>query len=57
MVGAVLSVNPHALEEAARSDVVRTQEGGHLDALVALTNTPGWVTKYFNRDGAADDLR
>ena len=29
----------------------------HLDAIVALTNTPGWVTKYFNRDGVADDFR
>ena len=29
----------------------------HLDAIVALTNTPGWVTKYFNRDGVADEFR
>ncbi|WNG94318.1 amidase family protein [Mycobacterium sp. ITM-2016-00318] len=27
-----------------------------LDAIVALTNTPGWVTKYFNRDGVADEF-
>jgi amidase len=28
----------------------------HLDAIVALTNTPGWVTKYFNRDGVGDEF-
>ena len=28
-----------------------------LDAIVALTNTPAWVSKYFNRDGVADEFR
>jgi amidase len=28
----------------------------HLDAIMALTNTPGWVTKYFNRDGVGDEF-
>jgi len=27
-----------------------------LDAIVGLTNTPGWVTHYFKRDGVADEF-
>ena len=43
-----------ALARASLDDALAQ---GHLDAIVALTNTPGWVIKYFNRDGVADDFR
>src|SRR3712207_8433457 len=29
--------------------------GDDLDAVMALTNTPGWVTRYVELDGVADE--
>jgi amidase len=55
--------NPAVLEQRntirtlARASIDDALAQGHLDAIVAITNTPGWVIKYFNRDGVADDFR
>ena len=44
------------LARASIDDVLAQGPGpdDDLDAIVALTNTPGWVTRYQNTDGAAD---
>jgi amidase len=46
------------LARAAIDDVLAQGPGpaDDLDAIVGLTNTPGWVTKYFSVDGVADDF-
>jgi amidase len=47
-----------ALARASIDDVLAQGPGpdDDLDAIVGLTNTPGWVTKYFSVDGVADDF-
>jgi amidase len=45
-----------SLARASIDDALAQGPQNHLDAIVALTNTPGWVTKYFNRDGVADEF-
>jgi amidase len=46
------------LARASIDDVLAQGPGpaDDLDAIVGLTNTPGWVTKYFSVDGVADDF-
>jgi amidase len=39
---------------AAQALIDGTLSGGHLDAIVALTNIPAWKTTYFKQDGQAD---
>ncbi|MBV8928863.1 MAG: amidase [Mycobacteriaceae bacterium] len=41
----------------ARASIDDALAEDNLDAIVALTNTPGWVIRYYNPDGFADDFR
>jgi amidase len=47
-----------SLARASIDDVLAQGPGTRddLDAIVGLTNTPGWVTKYFSVDGVADEF-
>lgn len=47
----------NTIRTLARASIDDALAQGHLDAIVALTNTPGWVIKYFNRGGVADEFR
>jgi amidase len=47
----------NTIRTLARASIDDALVQGHLDAVVALTNTPGWVIKYLYRDGVADDFR
>jgi len=50
--------NIRTLARASIDDVLAQgpDPADDLDAIVGLTNTPGWVTKYFSVDGVADDF-
>jgi amidase len=43
-----------SIDEALQQDP--STHADDLDAIVGLTNTPGWVTKYYSVDGVADDF-
>jgi amidase len=47
----------NTIRTLARASIDDALAQGRLDAIVALTNTPGWVIKYFNRGGVADEFR